>query len=39
MLRGSTPHYTVAVRDSKGLDGPILRFAPSTWAEFTASLD
>ncbi|MEU9186117.1 DUF397 domain-containing protein [Streptomyces sp. NPDC048484] len=29
---------TVAVRDSKDPDGPILRLAPTTWAEFTASL-
>ncbi|WP_405479711.1 DUF397 domain-containing protein [Streptomyces sp. NBC_00009] len=26
---------TVAVRDSKGLDGPVLRVAPSAWAAFT----
>jgi hypothetical protein len=25
---------TVAVRDSKDLDGPILRVAPSAWAAF-----
>ncbi|MGN5378700.1 DUF397 domain-containing protein [Streptomyces lasalocidi] len=31
------PH-TVAVRDSKTPDGPILRLAPQTWTEFTASL-
>ncbi|MDH6623455.1 hypothetical protein M2271_001242 [Streptomyces sp. LBL] len=30
------PH-TVAVRDSKSHDGPILRLAPKAWAEFTAS--
>ncbi|MEU8689582.1 DUF397 domain-containing protein [Streptomyces sp. NPDC048665] len=29
---------TVAVRDSKTPDGPILRLAPQTWTEFTASL-
>ncbi|GAB2457801.1 MULTISPECIES: DUF397 domain-containing protein [Streptomyces] len=28
----------VAVRDSKDPDGPILRLAAATWAEFTASL-
>ncbi|MFI1355083.1 DUF397 domain-containing protein [Streptomyces sp. NPDC020898] len=25
---------TVAIRDSKDLDGPILSLAPSTWAAF-----
>ncbi|OIJ95902.1 DUF397 domain-containing protein [Streptomyces monashensis] len=29
---------TVAVRDSKTPDGPVLRLAPQTWTEFTASL-
>ena len=29
---------TVAVRDSKAPDGPILRLTPTAWAEFTASL-
>ncbi|MFF4830538.1 DUF397 domain-containing protein [Streptomyces sp. NPDC001315] len=29
---------TIAVRDSKNPDGPILRLTPTTWAEFTASL-
>ncbi|WP_067016965.1 DUF397 domain-containing protein [Streptomyces dysideae] len=29
---------TVAVRDSKTLDGPILRLTPKAWEEFTASL-
>ncbi|MFS8197192.1 DUF397 domain-containing protein [Streptomyces sp. CWNU-52B] len=29
---------TVAIRDSKKPDGPILRLASTTWAEFTASL-
>ncbi|RPE43882.1 uncharacterized protein DUF397 [Streptomyces sp. Ag109_O5-1] len=28
---------TVAVRDSKTPDGPILRLAPKAWAEFVAS--
>ncbi|MEW2618943.1 DUF397 domain-containing protein [Streptomyces sp. NPDC048106] len=28
----------VAVRDSKTLDGPMLRLAPRTWTDFTASL-
>ncbi|KUO16864.1 DUF397 domain-containing protein [Streptomyces dysideae] len=27
---------TVAVRDSKDADGPILRLAAETWAEFAA---
>ncbi|MHB9861683.1 DUF397 domain-containing protein [Streptomyces sp. YIM S03343] len=31
--------HTVAVRDSKSPDGPIVRLAPEAWAEFTASLD
>ncbi|MEV0740917.1 DUF397 domain-containing protein [Streptomyces sp. NPDC050549] len=26
---------TIAVRDSKQADGPILRLAPSVWAAFT----
>lgn len=26
---------TVAVRDSKDVDGPIVRLAPSAWAAFT----
>jgi hypothetical protein len=30
------PH-TIAVRDSKTPDGPILRLNPNAWAEFTAS--
>jgi hypothetical protein len=29
---------TVAVRDSKTLDGPILRLTPKAWEEFTASI-
>lgn len=29
---------TVAVRDSKDADGPILRLSPAAWTEFTASL-
>ncbi|MEU5698841.1 DUF397 domain-containing protein [Streptomyces aurantiacus] len=29
---------TVAVRDSKDPDGPILRLSPAAWAEFTAML-
>lgn len=29
---------TVAVRDSKTPDSPIVRLAPETWAEFTATL-
>jgi hypothetical protein len=29
---------TVAVRDSKAPDGPILRLTPIAWTEFTASL-
>ncbi|UUU33890.1 DUF397 domain-containing protein [Streptomyces sp. CA-210063] len=33
----NNPH-TVAIRDSKNPDGPILRLAPHTWAKFTASL-
>ncbi|MFJ2261214.1 DUF397 domain-containing protein [Streptomyces sp. NPDC087844] len=28
---------TVAVRDSKDLDGPILRLSPTAWAEFTTA--
>ncbi|GHI04869.1 DUF397 domain-containing protein [Streptomyces cellostaticus] len=31
------PH-TVAVRDSKTPDGPILRLAPRAWVKFTAAL-
>ncbi|MGW2647660.1 DUF397 domain-containing protein [Streptomyces sp. NPDC001393] len=31
------PH-TIAVRDSKAPDGPILRLTPKAWAKFTASL-
>jgi len=27
---------TIAVRDSKAPDGPILRLAPATWAAFVA---
>lgn len=30
------PH-TIAVRDSKTPDGPILRLTPKAWAEFIAS--
>jgi hypothetical protein len=29
---------TIAVRDSKTPDGPILRLAPTTWTKFTATL-
>ncbi|MFG2781278.1 DUF397 domain-containing protein [Streptomyces prunicolor] len=29
---------TVAVRDSKTSDGPILHLAPTTWTRFTATL-
>jgi hypothetical protein len=29
---------TVAVRDSKGLDGPILRFGPAPWGVFRTGL-
>ncbi|MFD0306830.1 DUF397 domain-containing protein [Streptomyces sp. NPDC127119] len=32
----NAPH-TVAVRDSKTPDGPILRLSPTAWAEFTAA--
>jgi hypothetical protein len=28
----------VLVRDSKDTDGPVLRFAPDVWAEFTAGV-
>jgi hypothetical protein len=28
---------TVAVRDSKDSDGPILRFTPAAWAAFASS--
>jgi hypothetical protein len=31
------PH-TIAVRDSKNPDGPILRLTPTAWREFTRSL-
>jgi hypothetical protein len=31
------PH-TIAVRDSKAPDGPILHLTPTAWAEFTAAL-
>ncbi|MDV9169502.1 DUF397 domain-containing protein [Streptomyces sp. W16] len=27
---------TIAVRDSKETDGPMLRLTPTTWAEFAA---
>lgn len=30
---------TIAVRDSKALDRPILRLSSTTWADFTATLD
>jgi len=30
------PH-TIAIRDSKDPDGPILRLTPTAWAHFTAS--
>jgi hypothetical protein len=30
--------HTVAIRDSKSPDGPIVRLTPKAWAEFTASL-
>jgi len=30
---------TVAVRDSKAPDGPILWLAPQAWARFTSSLE
>jgi uncharacterized protein DUF397 len=30
--------HTVAVRDSKAPDGPMVRLTPETWAEFTTSL-
>ncbi|MFJ9375003.1 DUF397 domain-containing protein [Streptomyces sp. NPDC101455] len=26
---------TIAVRDSKGVDGPVLQVTPSAWAAFT----
>ncbi|GHI06318.1 hypothetical protein AQI88_18420 [Streptomyces cellostaticus] len=29
---------TVAVRDSKDADGPVLRLTPTTWAAFTGAL-
>ncbi|WP_329313795.1 DUF397 domain-containing protein [Streptomyces sp. NBC_01262] len=29
---------TVAVRDSKDQDGPILRFAPGTWSSFRTAV-
>jgi hypothetical protein len=29
---------TVAIRDSKDPDGPILRLPPKAWTDFTASL-
>ncbi|WP_405859629.1 DUF397 domain-containing protein [Streptomyces sp. NBC_01515] len=29
---------TIAIRDSKSPDGPILRLAPTTWTKFTATL-
>ena len=29
---------TIAVRDSKNPDGPMLRLAPTAWREFTRSL-
>ncbi|WP_372487786.1 DUF397 domain-containing protein [Streptomyces guryensis] len=29
---------TVAVRDSKAPDGPILRLTPKAWQDFTTSL-
>ncbi|WP_406126439.1 DUF397 domain-containing protein [Streptomyces sp. NBC_00989] len=29
---------TIAIRDSKTPDGPILRLAPTTWTKFTAAL-
>ncbi|WKX70201.1 DUF397 domain-containing protein [Streptomyces sp. XD-27] len=29
---------TVAVRDSKNPHGPVLRFEPAAWAEFTAAV-
>jgi len=32
------PH-TIAVRDSKDPDGAILRLNPTTWEQFTASLE
>ncbi|MFC9845211.1 DUF397 domain-containing protein [Streptomyces sp. NPDC060223] len=32
------PH-TIAIRDSKSPEGPILRLTPTAWAEFTATLD
>jgi Domain of unknown function (DUF397) len=30
--------HTVAVRDSKAPDGPVVRLTPEAWAEFAASL-
>ncbi|WP_327428780.1 MULTISPECIES: DUF397 domain-containing protein [unclassified Streptomyces] len=30
---------TIAIRDSKNPDSPILRLTPNAWKEFTASLD
>ncbi|MFE7031129.1 DUF397 domain-containing protein [Streptomyces sp. NPDC057621] len=32
----NAPH-TVAVRDSKAPDGPIVHLSPTAWAEFTAA--
>lgn len=29
---------TIAIRDSKSPDGPILRLSPAAWAEFTTSM-
>ncbi|WP_406459801.1 DUF397 domain-containing protein [Streptomyces sp. NBC_01622] len=29
---------TIAIRDSKTPDGPILRLTPTTWTRFTAAL-
>lgn len=29
---------TIAIRDSKTPDGPILRLTPTTWTKFTATL-
>ncbi|MFD4522495.1 DUF397 domain-containing protein [Streptomyces sp. NPDC058470] len=29
---------TIAIRDCKSPEGPILRLTPTAWAEFTASL-
>ncbi|WP_030823786.1 DUF397 domain-containing protein [Streptomyces hygroscopicus] len=29
---------TVAIRDSKNADGPVLRFTPAAWADFRRAL-